>query len=86
MSIATVTTRGYGTFSDITELPTRGYSQGGEISEPPAPEVETTFPTDRAGGGKAGWNQRKREKQRRDEEEFLEIIKIAMPEIMKYLK
>ena len=43
------------------------------------------------GGAAAGWNhgaraQRKRDRIRKDDEEFLEIIKLAMPEILKHLQ
>ena len=40
MSIARVVTRGYGTFSDVNELPTRGYSIAA-----PAPSVIVPTPT-----------------------------------------
>ena len=67
-----------------------------------SPTIEITFvtesgggtdpaPDDAVGGAHAGWNQgarakRRREQKRKDDEEFLEIIAIAMPEIMKYLE
>jgi len=72
--------------SDVTASPTIAisYVDEGDGGTDPAPE-------EIVGGAHAGWNQgdrakRKRDQKRRDDEEFLEIIAIAMPEIMKYLE
>lgn len=56
-----------------------------EEAVPARPHPDTTI-----GGGSAGqnreWARRKRERQIREEDELMQLIALALPEIIKYLK
>jgi hypothetical protein len=86
MSIAAIVLRGYGPVADVVELPLRGY--GSDAEAPPATPGETTPAAEgEIGGAKAGMNMYDRKSRSQiEDEEFIQIIQIALPEIMKYLK
>ena len=48
MSIATIVTRGYGTFGSVNLLPTRGYSIGEDVEEMVGPGTDYTATEERA--------------------------------------
>ena len=89
MSVVAITLRGYGPVADVGEVALRGYGSGGEET---VEEGETTpAPDGKIGAAKAGMNiydksARRRQQALQEEDDFLQIIKIALPEIMKYLK
>ncbi len=89
MAVENLVTRGFGTGNLTGSVPLitlRGYGIG-EESLPPVSPPDVSMDIDhesRGGGGLASRQRRKRRE--RDDQDFLDLITLALPEIMKRLK